>query len=69
MNGLKEWSQQKISILESGQTKWDFIRQLTRSGAQDNAFLVIDLDDIVLKHKEWKMILPRITPFYGKIPF
>lgn len=47
----------QIRILESGQTKWDLIRQSTQSGEQGDAFLVIDLDDIIRKHREWKLIL------------
>lgn len=52
--------------MESGQTKWDFLRQLTRSGTKDDSFRVIDIDDVVRKHNEWKLKLPRISPFYGK---
>ena len=57
----------EILILEPGQTKWDFIRHLVRSREQEEAFLVMDLDDIVRKHKQWKLKLPRIVPFYGKV--
>ena len=33
---------------------------------QEEAFYVCDIGDIVRKHKEWKMKLPRVEPFYGK---
>ena len=59
----------EINILDPGQTKWDFIRHIVSSGDQKDAFLVINLDDIVRKHREWIQKLPRVTPFYGKMKF
>lgn len=55
-----------IHILDSLETKAiDFIRDVTRSGHQQEAFVVLDLDDVVDKHINWKSKLPRVTPFYG----
>jgi hypothetical protein len=33
---------------------------------QEEAFYVCDIGDIVRKHKEWKLKLPRVEPHYGK---
>lgn len=56
----------KIHVLEPGKDQWDVIRDVANSGVQEEAFFVLDVGDIVRKHKEWKLKLPRVTPFYGK---
>lgn len=33
---------------------------------QEEAFYVCDIGDIVHKHREWKLKMPRVEPFYGK---
>lgn len=55
----------KIHVLEPGKDQWDVIRDVANSGVQEEAFYVLDVGDIVRKHKEWKLKLPRVTPFYG----
>ena len=32
----------------------------------DDAFYIVDLADILLKHKKWVSLLSRVEPFYGK---
>ena len=32
----------------------------------DDAFYVVELADILLKHKKWVSLLPRVEPFYGR---
>ena len=32
----------------------------------DDAFIVVDLGDIVQKWKLWKSQLPRVEPYYGE---
>ena len=55
----------KMHILEAGKGIWDVIGDVARSGHQEEAFYVLDAGDIVRKHKEWKLKLPRVQPFYG----
>ena len=59
-------SENTIRVLEHGQSCWDVINQVIDSGLQEEAFYVLDVNDIVRKHEEWKLKLPRVTPFYGK---
>jgi hypothetical protein len=33
---------------------------------QEEAFYVCDIGDIVHKHREWKLKMPRVEPHYGK---
>ena len=55
----------KIRVLELGKNNWDAIRDVAHSGSQEEAFYVMDVDDIIGKHNEWKLKMPRITTFYG----
>lgn len=32
----------------------------------DDAFYIVDVADVLLKHKKWVTLLPRVEPFYGK---
>lgn len=57
----------KIHVLESGKKNWDVIRDVAHSGIQEDAFYILDLGDIIRKHKEWILSMPRVTPFYGKL--
>lgn len=31
----------------------------------DDAFYIVDLADVILKHKKWAQLLPRVEPFYA----
>ena len=55
----------KIHVLEPGKENWDVIRGVAHSGVQEEAFYVLDVGDIIRKHKEWKLKMPRVSPFYG----
>ena len=33
----------------------------------DDAFYIVNLADVLLKHKKWVSLLPRVEPFYGKL--
>ena len=55
----------KIHVLEPGKENWDVIRDVAHSGVQEEAFYVMDVDDIIRKHNEWKLEMPRVATFYG----
>lgn len=54
-----------IHVLQPEQSVTEFIREVTRTKEQQEAFIVLELDDIVHKYSNWKLKLPRVTPFYG----
>lgn len=64
-NGVAE--AHKCHVMEAGKGVWDVIADVARSGHQEEAFYILDLGDVVRKHKEWKLKLPRVQPFYGKL--
>ncbi|UYV79493.1 ODC1, partial [Cordylochernes scorpioides] len=43
----------------------EVVREAALRPDQDESFFVVDLADIVLKHKLWKLKLPRVAPFYA----
>ena len=55
----------KIHVLEPGKEVWDVVNQLASNVDQEEAFYVLDVGDVIRKHKEWKLKLPRVHPFYG----
>lgn len=55
----------KIHVLEPGNETLDVIRTLANSGVQEEAFYILDVGDVIRKHEEWKLKMPRVSPFYG----
>ena len=55
----------KIHVLEPGKENWDVIRDVAHSGVQEEAFYVLDVAEVIRKHKDWKLKMPRVAPFYG----
>lgn len=55
-----------VQILDNETDVWQVIRDISRSEAQEDAFYVCDLGNIVQKYKIWKNTLPRVQPFYGE---
>lgn len=59
-----EFIQQSIEIV-SDKTTLDVVKEITRQKENEDPFFVVDLADIVYKHKLWKLKMPRIHPFYA----
>lgn len=59
----------KITVLEKlfNQTPSieDLIRETILKRKNEDAFYVCDVSDILRKHKQWLMNLPRVRPFYA----
>ena len=55
----------KIHVLEPLKENWDVIRDLAYSGVQEEAFYILDVDEILSKHNDWRTMMPRVAPFYG----
>lgn len=57
-----------LDILEDDLSCVDVIEQkLCALGREDpdDAFYIVDLADVLLKHKKWVSLLPRVEPFYA----
>lgn len=50
----------------------EFQTQRINSGVpnvEDNPFFVADLGQVTRQHRDWKLNLPNVQPFYGKLSF
>ncbi|KFB49772.1 AGAP012308-PA-like protein [Anopheles sinensis] len=41
------------------------VDQIVGSGTREHPLHVLDLDDVVRKHRNWLHTMPRVTPFYA----
>lgn len=57
---------ERIHVLDSESNVMTVIKNIAMSGLQEEAFYVLDIGDIVQKHKIWKEKMPRVEPYYGK---
>lgn len=57
---------ERIHVLDSKSNVMTVIKNIAMSGLQEEAFYVLNIGDIVLKHQIWKEKLPRVEPYYGK---
>lgn len=58
--------EQNVRILNDEIDVWNIVRDIARSEAEEDAFYICDLGNIVEKYGIWRKKLPRIQPFYGK---
>jgi len=56
---------ERIHVLDGETTPSSVMRSICQSGIQEEAFYVCDADDIIFKLKQWKLLLPRVTPHYA----
>ncbi|XP_074600758.1 ornithine decarboxylase-like [Brevipalpus obovatus] len=54
-----------INLSSSCSSVDDLIRLCTYDKRQEDAFYVVDLEDILLKHRNWVLAMPRVNPFYA----
>jgi len=55
----------RIHVLDDETDAWKVVRDIAKSGVQEEAFYVCDIGDIVHKHREWKLKMPRVEPHYA----
>ncbi|XP_055596419.1 ornithine decarboxylase 1-like [Uranotaenia lowii] len=55
----------RYNILEEGASMRDVIDSVVAQGPQEFPIHLIDLDDIVSKHRNWLTLIPRVEPFYA----
>ncbi|KAJ4427701.1 hypothetical protein ANN_25353 [Periplaneta americana] len=56
---------ERIHVLDGNSDVWKVVRDIAESGVQEEPFYVCDIGDVVRKHKEWKLKLPRVEPHYA----
>ncbi|XP_049834924.1 ornithine decarboxylase-like [Schistocerca gregaria] len=54
-----------IHVMDASTNVWNIIKDITETGLQEDPFCVCDISDVIKKHEEWKVQMPRIQPFYA----
>jgi len=60
---------QCIHVLDKESNVMTIVKAIATSDVQEEAFYVLDIGDIVQKHKIWKEKLPRVHPYYGNLTY
>lgn len=66
MTSVPKFSGNQVQVLEPQMSELDVIRQIVRDG-QEDSFYLCNVSDIIQKYKNWKLAMPRIKSFYGKL--
>lgn len=56
---------ERVHVLDNNSSVHSVLREIAESGAQEDAFYVCDVGDIVNKHTIWKTAMPRVQPYYA----
>ncbi|KFB49767.1 AGAP011806-PA-like protein [Anopheles sinensis] len=54
-----------LNLINDDMSIGDVIRAIVNEGPHEDPIHVLDLDDVVCKHKSWCDEMPRVTPFYA----
>ncbi|XP_015786453.1 ornithine decarboxylase isoform X1 [Tetranychus urticae] len=54
-----------VALDDCSPTVQEYIGQSTQVPGQEDAFYVVDIDDILNKHRNWIQSLPRVRPYYA----
>lgn len=55
----------QIHVLEPQSDAQMVLKSIIETGVQEDAFYVLDVGEIIKKHKEWKLKMSRVEPFYA----
>lgn len=55
----------EIKIFDDAVNNIDIIKTIIDTENQENGFYIIDIGDIIYKHREWITKIPRVVPHYG----
>ncbi|XP_065080256.1 ornithine decarboxylase-like [Ochlerotatus camptorhynchus] len=55
----------RYNLIEDGSSLDEVIESVVARGPQENPVHILNLDDVVAKHRNWREKLPRVEPFYA----
>lgn len=58
--------EQRIRVLEGPWSPLSVAREIVAEGGQEDPFYVMDVGEVVARFHQWKELMPRVEPFYGK---
>lgn len=56
-----------IQVVDDKNDTFGLIKNLIESRGQEEAFYLLDVGDIINKHKTWLNKMPRVEPHFGKL--
>lgn len=55
----------EIKVFDDTVDNMDIIKTIIDTENQENGFYIVDIGDIINKHREWITKIPRVVPHYG----
>jgi len=55
----------EIKIFDDAVDNMDIIKTIIDTENQENGFYIVDIGDVINKHREWITKIPRVVPHYG----
>lgn len=57
---------ERIHVVDANTDYLSVMKTIAESSGQEDPFYVLDIGDIVYKHKQFKQVMPRVYPYYGR---
>lgn len=54
-----------ITLYNDNLSDIDIIKSIIDKNNQEDAFYILDIEDIIKQHKKWFAMIPRVIPHYG----
>lgn len=67
MQNMSYSNEKGIQVYDDGAKDLDIMRKIINNQNQEDAFYILDVGNIIQKHKEWIKKIPRVIPHYGMI--
>lgn len=55
----------EITVFDDAVDNMDIIKSVIATKNQEDGFYIVDIGDIINKHREWITKIPRVAPHYG----
>ena len=65
----KMFSLKDLRIFDDEMSNADIVKNIISSENQDDAFHILDVNDIVTKHTLWLSKIPQVIPYFGTFTF
>ncbi|KAJ8710665.1 hypothetical protein PYW08_009180 [Mythimna loreyi] len=62
---MKVTEEPLITVMDGPWTPEGLIREIVKSGTQEDPFYVMDLGEVVARYHRWRELMPRVEPFYA----
>lgn len=56
----------EILVLDEPKDKVEIMKEIIKRNDQEDAFYILDLGDIINKHRSWREKFTRVDPYFGE---